>query len=98
MIARGSLGNPWCFLPGNHIPTWEERLRVMKKHMMYMVDSKGENRACIEIRKHFTHYLHGFEGVREYRKRLAQVTSLEETENILKELSDIDVVSLEAQK
>lgn len=40
MIARGSLGNPWCFLPGNHTPTWEERLAVMTKHMTYMVDSK----------------------------------------------------------
>ncbi len=80
MIARGGLGNPWCFLPGNYIPTWKERLAVMTKHMAYMVESKGENRACLEIRKHFTHYLHGFEGVREYRKRLATVTSVTETE------------------
>lgn len=98
MIARGSLGNPWCFLPENYMPTWEERLAIMSKHMEFMVSSKGENRACIEIRKHFTHYLHGFEGVRDYRKRLAQVSSLTETENILKELSEIDVVSLEGQK
>jgi tRNA-dihydrouridine synthase len=70
----------------------------MSKHMEFMVISKGENRACIEIRKHFTHYLHGFEGVRDYRKRLAQVSSLTETESILKELSEIDVVSLEGQE
>ena len=98
MIARGSLGNPWCFLPGNYIPNWEERLAVMTKHMAYMVDSKWENRACLEIRKHFTHYLHGFEGVREYRKRLAMVTSVAETEWILKELSHIDVLSLETPR
>lgn len=70
----------------------------MSKHMEFMVNSKGENRACIEIRKHFTHYLHGFEGVRDYRKRLAQVSSLTETDSILKELSQIDVVSLEGQE
>ena len=80
------------------MPPWEERLAIMSKHMEFMVNSKGENRACIEIRKHFTHYLHGFEGVREYRKRLAQVSSLAETENILKELSEIDVLSLEGQE
>jgi tRNA-dihydrouridine synthase B len=95
MIARGSLGNPWCFLPGNYEPTWEERLGVMREHMSRMVATKGENRACLEIRKHFTHYLHGFEGVREYRKRLAIVTSLSETESILEELSNLDVIHLE---
>lgn len=98
MIARWSLGNPWCFLPGNYEPTWAERLAVMADHMARMVSSKWENRACLEIRKHFTHYLHGFEGVRDYRKRLAMVTSLSETENILKELSPLDVVTLETPK
>ncbi len=98
MIARGSLGNPWCFLPENYEPTWQERLDVMREHMERMVATKGENRACLEIRKHFTHYLHGFEGVKEYRKRLAVVTSLSETENILKELSELDVLHLETHK
>lgn len=91
MIARGALGNPWCFLPDNYEPTWQERIGVMAKHMDYMVSSKWENRACIEIRKHFTHYLHGFEWVREYRKRLATVTSVEETACILEELKTISV-------
>jgi len=90
MIARGALGNPWCFLPGNYEPTWEERLTVMAEHMERMVSTKGANRACLEIRKHFTHYLHGFDGVREYRKRLAMVTSVEETMNILDELSGVN--------
>jgi tRNA-dihydrouridine synthase B len=98
MIARGSLGNPWCFLPGNYEPTWQERLAVMSEHMEQMVTSKWENRACLEIRKHFTHYLHGFEGVKEYRKRLAMVTSVSETVWILKELSLLDVVSLEIRQ
>ncbi len=87
MIARWSLGNPWCFLPGNYEPEWQERLLVMQEHMDRMVATKGENRACLEIRKHFTHYLHGFEGVKEYRKRLAMVTSVAETIHILEELN-----------
>ena len=40
MIARGALGNPWCFLPDNYEPTWQERIGVMAKHMDYMVSSK----------------------------------------------------------
>lgn len=89
MIARWSLWNPWCFLPDNYEPTWNERIEVMKKHMDYMVSSKWENRACLEIRKHFTHYLHGFEWVREFRKKLATVTSVQETASILEELGSM---------
>ncbi len=98
MIARHALGNPWCFLPGNYEPTWEERLDIMSEHMRRMVESKWENRACLEIRKHFTHYLHWFEGVKEYRKKLAMVTSVDETIKILEKLrtirhTDWDVLS-----
>ncbi len=93
MIGRCALGNPWCFLPDNYAPSWKERLNIMKEHMDRMVGTKWENRACLEIRKHFTHYLHGFDGVREYRKRLATITSLEETENILRELEWMEITS-----
>jgi len=89
MIARGVLGNPWCFLPNNYIPTWSERIAVMGEHMQRMIATKWEQRACLEIRKHFVHYLHGFDGVREYRKRLASLTSLHEAEIILDELGNI---------
>jgi tRNA-dihydrouridine synthase B len=93
MIARGSLGNPWCFLPNNYIPSWKERIQIMREHMERMIATKGEQRSCLEIRKHFVHYLHGFDGVREYRKRLASLTSLKEAEIILNELNHITDVS-----
>ncbi len=86
MIARWALGNPWCFLPGNYTPTWTERIDVMREHMERMMTTKWEQRACLEIRKHFVHYLHGFEWVRDYRKRLASLTGLSEATKILEEL------------
>jgi len=89
MIARSSLGNPWCFLSNNYTPSWTERIQIMSEHMQNMIDTKGEQRSCLEIRKHFVHYLHGFDGVREYRKRLASLTSLQEAQTILNELSQI---------
>lgn len=94
MIARASLGNPWCFLPDNYTPSWVERISVMKEHMQRMITTKGEQRACLEIRKHFVHYLHGFEGVRDYRKRLASLTTLNEAEIILNELEMIPQLPL----
>jgi|GEM_PF-2875262 len=93
MIARASLGNPWCFLPDNYTPIWTERISIMREHMDAMIKTKGEQRSCLEIRKHFVHYLHGFDGVREYRKRLASLTSLHEAEVILDELSKIIDIS-----
>jgi tRNA-dihydrouridine synthase len=71
------------------VPTWKERITVMEEHMQRMILTKWEQRSCLEIRKHFVHYLHGFDGVREYRKRLASLTSLHEAETILDELSQI---------
>jgi len=32
MIGRASFGNPWCFLPGNYIPTLDEILTTMMEH------------------------------------------------------------------
>jgi tRNA-dihydrouridine synthase len=40
MIARGALGNPWCFLPDNYVPTWKERITVMEEHMQRMILTK----------------------------------------------------------
>ncbi len=40
MIGRGALGNPWCFLPDNYSPSWNERIHTMSQHMNMMKDSK----------------------------------------------------------
>ncbi len=86
MIGRASFGNPWCFLPGGYKPTLEEILSTMACHARLLVDYKGEDRACLEIRKHLVQYLHAFEGVREFRKRLVVVESLARLEGILDEI------------
>ena len=86
MIGRASFGNPWCFLPGGRKPTLAEILDTMALHARLMVDHKGEDRACLEIRKHLVQYLHAFEGVKEFRKRLVQVESLAQLTGILDEV------------
>lgn len=83
MIGRGSFGNPWCFLPGGYKPTLEEILKTMGRHAQLLVEYKGEDRACLEIRKHLVQYLHAFEGVKEFRKRLVSVESLAQLTGIL---------------
>lgn len=82
MIGRGSFGNPWCFLPNWYIPTLSEILSVMHEHWRLLVENKWR-KWILESRKHLVQYLHGFAGVKEYRKSLVSVESVEDIDNIL---------------
>ena len=82
MIGRASFGNPWCFLPGGYIPTLAEILAIMHEHGQLLVEAKGR-KGILESRKHLVQYLHGFAGVKEYRKSLVSVESLEDIDNVL---------------
>ena len=83
MIGRASFGNPWCFLPGNYIPTLAEVIDTMELHARLLVENKGERKGCLEIRKHLVQYLHSFPGVKEYRKQLVQVDTLDTVKTVL---------------
>ncbi len=41
MIGRASFGNPWCFLPGNYVPTLSEILQTMAEHGQLLWDWKN---------------------------------------------------------
>jgi tRNA-dihydrouridine synthase B len=82
MIWRGSFGNPWCFLPGGYVPTLSEILTVMHEHGALLVAHKWR-KGILESRKHLVQYLHGFAGVKEYRKSLVSVESVEDIDNVL---------------
>lgn len=85
MIGRASFGNPWCFLPGEYIPTLSEILAIMYEHGRLLVENKGR-KGILESRKHLVQYLHGFAGVKEYRKSLVSVESLEDINIILERI------------
>lgn len=87
MIGRASFGNPWAFLPGGYIPTLAEILAVMHEHGRLLVETKGR-KGIFESRKHLVQYLHGFAGVKEYRKSLVSVESLEDIDAILERIQN----------
>lgn len=69
MIARGAIDNPWIFQQTKHFlrtgelqppPSLEERLAALFEHMDYAIGYKGERKAVVEFRKHYTAYLKGF--------------------------------------
>jgi nifR3 family TIM-barrel protein len=93
MIARGSFGQPWIFtqaralLDGRPVPPTppvEERFAIAIEHARmaeaYEMDPRG---AAIEFRKHLGWYVKGIPGSADLRRKLHQVVSLGEVEEIL---------------
>ncbi len=93
MIARGSFGQPWIFtqaralLEGREMsptPPIEERFAIAIEHARmaeaFEVDPRG---AAIEFRKHLGWYVKGIPGSADLRRKLHQVESLREVEDIL---------------
>jgi nifR3 family TIM-barrel protein len=93
MIARGSFGQPWIFtqaralLDGREMPPTpplEERFAIAIEHARmaeaFEVDPRG---AAIEFRKHLGWYVKGIPGSADLRRKLHQVVSLREVEDLL---------------
>ena len=87
MIGRGAYGNPWIFAKGLSLlrgeiprePSLEEKENLLLRHLSLMVDWKGEIHGLREFRKHLIWYTRGFRGSVEFRTRIPQWETLEET-------------------
>ncbi|MEW6196015.1 MAG: tRNA dihydrouridine synthase DusB [Bacteroidota bacterium] len=90
MIARGAIGNPWIFSEAKkllsnhdvHLPTLQERIEVILKHLRYSIELKDVKGAIIPFRKYYSGYLKGFYNVSKVRQELMKHTEyapIEET-------------------
>lgn len=95
MVGRGAMGNPWIFREINHYlqfgeelspPTPEERINIAIRHLELMVESKGEQVAVFEMRKHAAWYTKGIRGAARIREHINKSQSKQEIEDILKSL------------
>ena len=107
MIGRGAIHNPWIFRQaktylenGNSGPevSLEERIQVLKEHLRFSLDYKGEPKGIYEMRKHFSGYLKGLPNISKFRLELMQCTSLDPIHQKLDEIfqyysEELDVVS-----
>lgn len=93
MIGRAAFGDPFLFQqaraaldgkPIPELPPLSERFNVALRQIRLSALDKGEHIACLEARKHLCWYLHGVPHAGYYKKQLAQVSSLEEIEQIAK--------------
>jgi nifR3 family TIM-barrel protein len=95
MIGRAAIGNPWVFREIKHYlktgevlppPRLEERIDVCKDHLRRSIDWKGQTLGVLEMRRHYTNYLKGFPGIKEWRLKLVSGKSGEEVEATLGEI------------
>lgn len=95
MIGRASIGNPWFFNQVKHfiktgeelpLPSIEDRVEVVRKHLSMSLEWKGEREGIVEMRRHYANY---FKGIRDFKPlRMKLVTSME-TEEIFETLEEI---------
>lgn len=96
-IGRGAFYNPWIFLhTRQHLDhgitppdaPFEERVRVMCRHLDLMVEVFGEEHGCRMFRKVAPWYSKRFGPVSEFNKRVVQLRSRTEFDEILSSYVD----------
>ena len=97
MIGRAAIGNPWIF---NQIkkyineseeiekPSIDERINILKKHLLFSAEWKGEKIGLIEMRRHYSNYFREIENFKEYRMKLILSESINNSMDLLKEISE----------
>ena len=91
-VGRGAFYDPWIFVRTRHLldhgeippeATFLERVRVMNRHLDYMISVFGEELGCVQFRKIAPWYARRFGPVHEFNKAVVQLRSRVEFQEIL---------------
>jgi tRNA-dihydrouridine synthase B len=91
-IGRGAFYDPWIFLRTRQFvetgilppePTFEERVRIMHRHLDLMVEVFGEEHGCRMFRKVAPWYSKRFGPVNEFNKRVVRLAARAEFDQIM---------------
>jgi tRNA-dihydrouridine synthase B len=91
-IGRGAFYNPWIFLHTLHYvetgellpePSFEEKVRVMVRHLDRMLEVFGEEHGCRMFRKVAPWYAKRFGPANEFNKRVVLVSTRAEFQDLL---------------
>lgn len=97
MIGRAAIGNPWIFNQikhfmetGSHLdlPTIEERVAVVKKHLLFSIDWKQGKTGVFEMRRHYTNYFKGIPNFKPFRTKLVELEDENEIMDLLDKIAD----------
>jgi nifR3 family TIM-barrel protein len=104
IVGRGCLGRPWLFadlaaaFDGKDLqqrPSLGEVATVMRRHAELLGEWLGEERGCIEFRKHVAWYLKGFGAGSVVRGRLGTVSSYAALDDLLDQLDPTEPYPLD---
>ena len=96
MIGRAAIVNPWIFnqiknyfKTNEHLPevSVKEKIDAAMFHLTESVRWKGPKLGILEMRRHYTNYFKGLEGIKEYRLKLVTQNTEEEVLEVLNEIS-----------
>lgn len=94
MIGRAVLGNPWLirdcvnYLDYGFEPkevTKQDKLDMVDKHFDYLLKTKPESLAVLEMRSHIAWYLKGIPGAAKIKNEIFQTKNVDLIKKILKE-------------
>jgi len=97
MIGRAAIGYPWIFNEIKHYlrtgerlspPTIEQRIGVIRDHLLRSLEWKGPIVGILEMRRHYTNYLKGFPYIKEFRNQLVQKKTMEEIGEVLQQVQE----------
>ncbi len=92
MIGRACIGNPWIiketiqYLQSETIPvivTTEERIKMIKKHISYLLEIKPEKVVVLEMRMHIGKYLKGVNGANKLKININKINNLNDINELL---------------
>ena len=94
MVGRACEGNPFVFreirayLEGREYvpPTPDEIRNTILEHARLQLEYKGEYIGVREMRKHLSWYLKGFEGAAGLRKKINEMTSMDELTQVVESI------------
>lgn len=99
MVGRATFGNPWIMrdisealkngtspsapADDNRHSIFRERLPFILEHCELAVKMKGEKRGVLEMRRHLSSYIKGFDGAKELRMKVLALENLSEVQQML---------------
>ncbi len=92
MIGRAALGNPWIiketveYLEKGIIPSdisKVDKINMIKKHLNYLLETKDEKVALLEIRNHAAWYLKGIKNTKELKENIFKTKTKKEIIDLL---------------
>jgi nifR3 family TIM-barrel protein len=91
-IGRGAFYNPWIFAHARHYleteellpePSFEERIRVMSRHLDLMIEVFGEPHGCRMFRKVAPWYARRFGPANEFNRGAVRISTRQEFDELL---------------